>query len=203
MTTATKEQIRGVLETLDHEDDNNWTSEGLPRVEVVAESVFESDHDATVGRAAITDAAPHFRRGEPDLPSDDDDAAEDEGHTSAGDADVAAQVSAADKAGAEAVTVGQANADKEARRRALDRSIALGRAELVSLNEDRVAVEDAVAKVTAKVDGLVNQKLAEFPPVTPSDAVKAHLRSEQRQRALRAGISGQLREMSETLQGGV
>lgn len=50
-------KIKEALETLDVLDDDLWTSDGLPKVSVVADLV---GHDLT--RQQITDAAPHFTR---------------------------------------------------------------------------------------------------------------------------------------------
>lgn len=49
--------IKEALETLDVLDDDLWTSDGLPKVSVVADLV---GHELT--RQQITDAAPHFTR---------------------------------------------------------------------------------------------------------------------------------------------
>lgn len=51
--------IKEALEQLNHEDDDSWTEDGLPKVEVVRK-ITGSD----VTRREITDAAPGFRRGQ-------------------------------------------------------------------------------------------------------------------------------------------
>lgn len=53
---------------LDHQNDDHWTDDGMPRVDVLKEMTG----DANLSRKQITDAAPNLKRGEaPDEPEDE------------------------------------------------------------------------------------------------------------------------------------
>lgn len=64
-------QIREALGLLDVEDDAHWTSDGLPRVDVLSGLL----DDPELRRADITKAAPHFYRKNPQLELPGDEAA--------------------------------------------------------------------------------------------------------------------------------
>ena len=61
--------IQTALELLDPANDEHWTADGLPRVDVVAELLGDSN----VKRSDITDAAPNFTRESAAKPQEDPD----------------------------------------------------------------------------------------------------------------------------------
>ncbi len=65
---ATRKDIQEALELLDASDDQHWTEDGMPRVDVVSSLVGKS-----VSREEITSIAPKFTRNKPILGADDTD----------------------------------------------------------------------------------------------------------------------------------
>ena len=63
-----------VLRDMDHDDDDIWTDDGLPRMEYIEAMMG----DNSIKRKDVTDAAPHFSRGHADLPEENEVAFEKE-----------------------------------------------------------------------------------------------------------------------------
>lgn len=73
-------ELKTALTELDVKNDEHWTADGAPKVDVLKEMTG----DASLTRQAIVDAAPHFTRANPALEEETDDAEEskDEGEGS-------------------------------------------------------------------------------------------------------------------------
>jgi len=62
-------EILEFLKTLDPQDDEHWTRDGLPRIELVRAGL----NNPEVSREMVTEAAPLFSRLNPQFPDDDED----------------------------------------------------------------------------------------------------------------------------------
>lgn len=79
---ADKEKIKEALSELDTVDDDQWTNEGAPLVEVVSRLVGEN-----VTRQEIVEAAPKFTRENPELEEDNSSDGEEQPNETAPDPD--------------------------------------------------------------------------------------------------------------------
>ena len=85
--------IKAALESLDAGNDDHWTSDGLPRVDVVEELV-----GSDVTRADLKKAAPEFTRTAPNLPGADSVPASNDAQDAEADDDKAKALARMEKA---------------------------------------------------------------------------------------------------------
>lgn len=62
MAQSRENQVMEALNRMDHEDDEQWTSQGLPQVKTVSEILAEIGYDTKTDRAEINVAIPGFAR---------------------------------------------------------------------------------------------------------------------------------------------
>lgn len=148
-----KQKIRDALANLDVENDDQWTAEGMPRLDVVKEVV-----GTAVSRADITAAAKSFTRKTPNL-----DVEEAEQTGSGESADEAA-------ASEETETAMSPGEEDEVE------------AELKAAQDALYKAQDRLRAAQAAMDAVVDAKVKAGAQQTTSHDIKAYQKSQQEQR---------------------
>lgn len=177
------EDIKKALTELDSGNDAHWTDDGLPRIDVIQTLL----KDPTVKRKDVNEAAPGFSR------------AGTEGTTEPEDVQPGDPVAAEAEAGADLENDDGYNLDTQD---PLSDVARLDPAQLKGLMEVRIAqaqerlttarqaTREAMEYERKCMNWADKSKLdynRRFPPMHPSDAIKAHLASQLEQRYIAAG----------------
>lgn len=152
-----EEKIRAALAKLDPENDDHWTTDGLPRMEVVAKDAKITN----IRRTDITDAAPEFTRDNPVL------------------GDQPAEVVAEDKPAEPAEDKPAESASREEYDEILEQLVA-DKAEAEEARDEAVA---AVDEIKRKLRETTAERDAKFPPMSQAEMIKNYQRGQQKQRA--------------------
>lgn len=167
---ATKEDIVAALLKLDSGNDNHWTDDGAPRVDIVQQLTGDND----VRRKDINEASPGFSRAVPGATTEPEDVQD-------GDPQTVTVVGHADDEEGSNDFLGDALDDDELKALMQKR---LADAER-GIHAARAAVTDAQSNLR-KAEGRHAKAMQDlyrrFPPLHPADAIKAHLESQLRQR---------------------
>lgn len=158
---ATKEVIAEALKTIDPTNDALWTEDGAP---LIAE-VQRITGDDTVTREQINDALPGFARTVKNAADDLSD------ETTPG----ATQPAAKSPTVVSDLTVGDT-------RNILDRRIIAANLALDEARRDLYAAQQKVTQCEQRLQRAHQDHQRKFPPVTASDAIKAHIEAGQRRR---------------------
>lgn len=201
--------IVAALSTIDTGDDNLWTSDGLPRVEVV-QAVVDRELSGTgaapvkLTRQLVTSAAPEFTRSSPLLPAsepgdhppvedDSDQPAPGELDTEAApDEAVASGVAAQIIAGVPIVVDGEVPSTEDAEANAKAReSLAAMKAELVAKRDQLAKAADKIASdlrvLDAEIDACDRADRTIAPRPNAATNIQQYQRRQQELAMARAG----------------
>jgi hypothetical protein len=154
-------RIQEALSNLDVENEGHWTTEGLPRLDVMKDLVGEP-----VSRADITTAAKGFSRRNPSL---DNEEPEKTGNGESDDAETTQVEETENTAKVPAIQT-EANAEDE-------------EAELIAARANMDAAQRRLLKATEAMDVVIMSRSVEQNSRTHAEAVKEFQRSQQEQRA--------------------
>jgi hypothetical protein len=162
-------ELLEILELLDHENDDHWTDDGLPRVDLIKQMV---DDDAiTVTRTSISNAAPKLVRGSP-IQADQEP----------------------DPESIEAIVPKDMTVEEKAAVRAeYDEQLAHLEEERQAINKHLKETQEAFLKKTAEINALINERDDNVPAMTPIEAVREINKrnvEERRKRAERSKALG-------------
>ena len=209
----TNEEILEAVRSLDPNNDEHWTADGLPRLDAV-ENLLGSD----VNRKAVTNAAPDYSRsvarelvdadGEPpvdeppvyeDETPDEETPSEDEGGSTedeSSETDTVPQssepitpsdsdtVTKADEDEDDPLAEGPA--DEEA---AMEEEIQGLRDRVAQINQGLAEGRRALLEAEAELGQAIRSKDEAFPPLSPAEAIQQFQRSEHAKRAAAKGVS--------------
>jgi hypothetical protein len=171
---ATQEDIIKALIQLDSGNDEHWTDDGLPRVDIVQKLLKDPD----VRRKDINDAKPGFSRAVPGQTTEPEDVLPGEPETF----EPTAEAEKDDTSFLDDNELDQEELQALMRKRCTQAEERLAKA--------RAAVIDAQSYVRKCEQWEAQAKQAlhrRFPPMHENDAIKAHLEAQLRQRYERAG----------------
>ena len=158
-----EELIKQVLLNLDQDNDDNWTEDGLPRLDVVSEELGEK-----VSRKEVTDAFPDFVRGYESPEEDSVGAEEDEDQ---------------EEDEAEEDQPGPESDPEEETVVAFDRR-------LEELSQQIKNLQDEYHQTQIKRDDFVQRSQNGGEPDTNGKAIQRYLKAQNKVRAERANRSG-------------
>jgi hypothetical protein len=173
---ATKEDIVKALIQLDSGNDQHWTDDGLPRVDVVQTILKDPD----VRRKDINDAQPGFSRAVPGATTEPED-------IQPGDEENAALFSSEPEENADDI-LGDETIDDEALKELMKRRVSDAEQRMVRSREATQEARNYERKCEMWHVKALSDLNRRFPPLHPSDAIKQHLESQLRQRYERAGF---------------
>lgn len=168
---TTKEAIQEILSKLAITDDANWTDAGEPALDIVRALAS----DDTITRQQINEAQPGFIRSVGEPKADGVDGVKMEGVK--GPSIPAAPTVNED---------GKFSIDEM--RAILDRRVNDAEAAVLAAKQAQADATMEVSHCEARLVRAHRDRDRQYPPVTPSQAIKAHLASQVRQSQLRAGI---------------
>jgi hypothetical protein len=171
---ATKEDILKALTQLDSGNDNHWTDDGLPRVDVVQKLL----NDPEVRRKDINDAQPGFSRAVPGATTEPED-------VQPGDAENAAPITAEHAEDEDAEL--EFTLDDEELKAAMQKRVTEAEQRMVRARAATQEARDYERKCEQWHTKALSDLNRRFPPLHPNDAIKQHLESQLRQRYENAG----------------
>jgi hypothetical protein len=170
--TTIQTALQDILSKLDITDDLNWTEDGEPALDIVRKLA----NDETISRQQVNEAAPGFIRlvGEPKAGGPD-------GVKMQGSKDAAVPAQTAIN------TDGKYSKDEM--RTILDRRVRDAEANLHAAQRALSEAQQEVGRCESRLTRAHRDHNAQFPAVTPAQAVKDHLAAQVRQARVRAGLS--------------
>ncbi|UFK26672.1 hypothetical protein [Roseobacter phage RDJL3] len=209
----TNEEILEAVRSLDPQNDEHWTADGLPRLDAV-ENLLGGD----VSRKAVTNAAPDFTRAvaselvdapedgeppvdEPPVETDEEEAAGAEDETVSEDESTETEAvqqspeptqetdtaSVTDPEQDEGDPLAEGPADFEAE---LDAEIAEVQQRVSDIQRGLEEGKRMLAEAEDELGKLVDEKNRQFPPMTQAEAIQQFQRNEQAKRAAARGVGG-------------
>jgi hypothetical protein len=168
--TTTKEAIFDIVSKLDITDDNVWTEDGEPALDIVQKLA----NDESITRQQINEAAPGFVRhvGE---------------KRPAVNAKAARTASRVDAQAKEDAIVNRDYTDDEIRK-ILNRRVDDAQEALIAAQKAQSDATQEVARAQKRLERANADRKREFPPVTEAANIKAHLEAQGREAQKRAGI---------------
>lgn len=190
MDIGFKNELLGVLELLDVNEDNHWTTDGRPRLEIVSQLM-----KLEVKRRMVQAVAPDFTREVPTLPKPEVEEPKKELETYESQEVKTNEIDGVE----DTIDFAKVPNTKALNTKSLDE-----RQEEIDeltkiLNQDRVRLDQIIRNIK-KTEELRDTKIAEmrteFPPLSQADATRMHVESQLKQRMARAEMSRRLQEMT-------
>jgi hypothetical protein len=175
---ATQEDIIKALTQLDSGNDEHWTDDGLPRVDVVQRLLKDPD----VRRKDINEAQPGFSRADPKQTTEPED-------VQPGDPEITPAIAANDAEEDDGFDPLDGPIDDDELRTVMERRVAQATERLQSARAATQAAREFERKCEQWENKAKQDLYRRFPPLHPSDAIKAHLEAQQRLRYERAGYA--------------
>lgn len=183
---ANLDKIRAALAQLDPTDDNHWTEDGLPKTSVVQKIAA----DTTIKRQDIQLASPNFERPALDPLTGQPVAQQPKPQSDAAVSPATAAAAQSDLSQGEGPLMSEDEVREELDRRVSEAQAAVNaaQAKIKEGNAELVAAQRAVQES-------MQDRNRAFPPMSPIEAIKAHIASENALREARVqgrGAASQL-----------